>query len=82
MPVIFVLSLTIKKNTMQSNFKIGEIIKYSKPANNTEAAQRFIVIEIHPECQEYGEKIHFEEIIDHMNLKPQGCYFATEFTKA
>lgn len=69
----------------QSNFLIGQIVKYSNPVNDKEKEARFTILEIHPPDTSYGdnlpEKLTVEFMCD-MYFKPVNTYFSYEFTSA
>lgn len=64
-----------------TNFKIGQLVKYSKPANQAEKDIRFVVLEISPELDGIAAKLTVQAQVD-MQLKPISTYFASEFEAA
>ncbi len=65
---------------MESKFRVGQVVKYSKPNLNEENI-RFYVNEIHEPCGNLKEKIHIEMICDWV-IKPTFCFFSEELEPA
>lgn len=62
---------------MNSKFKIGQVVKYSKPQPGEENL-RFYVNEIHKPDGNLKEKLHVELICDDF-IKPTFCHFSDEY---
>jgi len=62
---------------MESIFKVGQTVKYSKPQKGEEMF-RFKVLEVHEADGEIKEKLLVEQICDDY-LKPRSCFFSEEF---
>ena len=62
---------------MSTNFRIGQVVKYSKPQPGEEKL-RFYVNEIHESDGNLKEKLHVELICDDF-IKPTFCHFSDEY---
>ena len=62
---------------MESSFKVGQVVKYSKPQPGEEHL-RFYVNEIHQADGDLKEKLHVELICEE-NIKPTFCHFSDEY---
>ena len=62
---------------MKTNFKIGEVVKYSNPQIGEEDL-RFYVNEIHESDGNIPEKLCVELVCDEI-IKPTFCYFSSKF---
>lgn len=63
--------------SLESKFKIGQVVKYSNPQPDEEDL-RFYVNEIHEAKDGLKEKIHVELICDDV-IKPTFCHFSDEY---
>lgn len=62
---------------MTSKFRIGQVVKYSKPQPGEEDL-RFHVNAIHEPDGELKEKLHIELICNDV-IKPTFCHFSEEY---
>ena len=65
---------------MKSKFRIGQVVKYSKPQPGEENL-RFYVNAINEPDGELKEKLHIELIWDYQ-IKPTFCHFSEEYEPA